>query len=329
MFGVLGVMSSMLKRFFCFSKINLLLLAVSVLGFLGLFSPKAQAASLYDPLYEAPLWTCNGTLPSCCDIAQVPQLIIEMFTGTGLYTGQQDLQLYYYSQTLAPEIIHATMQMADDVRNAVLFQVGAIGAMLDGQTFNQALLVLQKQTTDTLKTQTVSDQICRFGTLSRSLSGSEDKANNVRLGLTDEMLQREMMQNNMNSGSAKGVGRETGRNADKDGRIHQWKTVYCDPADSAGALADTSWCAATSDARRNKDINLFQTLYGPQTLDIDFTGSQTSVSTADEQDLFALSSNLFSHDLMTNIGPSDFAGLSTADDAVVSNKMARLMDFRA
>lgn len=291
------------------------------------YSEDSRAASIYDPAYTAPGYSCRGTRPACCSRARIPDLIHEMFSGTGLYTGQNDLQQYYYINTLWPLIERGLQQTADEMRNAVMFYVGAVGAMIDGQNMNQALLALQKQTTNSLQTETVSDQICRFGTMSRSLANSEDKALAVQLGLSAEIQNRQLMTKNMNAGIA-GPNREIGRSADKLTRFEQFKTKFCDATDSDAGLRDV--CTTASDVQHNRDIDMARTLDIPLTLDIDFSGlSAAAKPTIDEQNVFALSSNLYANNLGVNIGKSDFQIMASEGSTASDSRVEKLLDFRS
>ncbi len=302
------------------------LLALSAAVFFGA-SPSAQAsgASVFEiPPYKSTVYDC--TSGGCCT-QPMDSLVQQMFRGMGLYTGQQDMQQYYYMSTLKPSMKDAYKSMSDELRNATLFPIAVIGSFFDGQTFEQTLLSLQKQSAETLETQTISDQICRFGTLSRSLAKSEDKARLVQLSLAAAMMNRQTLHENMNAAFEEGTGRTMGRGADKAGRIALVKTVFCDPKDAGGGTK--SWCQSTSEADRNRDIDTFRSFYAPQTLDIDFSQELELKETADERNLFALASNLFAHDLPANLVKSDLDALNGADPQAAKEKIDRLMEFRS
>jgi len=285
-------------------------------------SPIPARAGVYDPAYANVLYNCNsGT--GCCLPSLLPNLIHEMFTGTGLYTGQKDLQLYYYTNTLWPKIEEALKQSADDIRNAVAYTLAATGALIDGQVFEQTLVSLQKQTTDSMVSQTVSDQICRFGTLSRSLANSEDRARVTQIGLSTGMIDRQLMKKNMNSGNESGAGRTLGRTADKVGRFKEFSTMFCDATDSDAGLGV---CTTSSDKQHNRDIDYTRTLMNPLTLDIDFA---TAAATADEKNIFALSSNLYAHNLALNLGPSDLQAIRSEGGDSADSRIEKLFDFRS
>lgn len=281
------------------------------------FSNKANAFSGYsNPLYQR----CRGTpAPGCCSPGGPPAIAAQLFT---------DMAASYYTNTLWPNIEGALKKFADESRKSILFSSSAKGAMIDAQIFNQTLTSLATQTTKTLVTQTPSNQICRFGTVSKSLAQSEDKSRLVQLGLAKQMMQRQLMAKNMSSGFDDGVGSNLGRTSDKIARFDLYKRVFCDPKDSNATLGD-GWCTASTDDRRNKDIEIVRSLYSPLTIKIDFSPAEIGNVTPDEQNIFALANNLFAHDLPVNMDQPNFEVMSrdTSDEAV--KKKEQFMDYRS
>ncbi|MCB1556917.1 MAG: hypothetical protein KDJ15_06345, partial [Alphaproteobacteria bacterium] len=89
---------------------------------------------------------------------------------------------------------------------------------------------------------------------------------------------------------------------DIDDRLIQFRKRYCDPNDNAGLLEKV--CAEDIDsATMNKDIDFGRTIGTPWTLALDFSDSE---KTGDEQDVLALSSNLFGHSVFENIPDAYF-----------------------
>jgi hypothetical protein len=235
---------------------------------------------------------------------------------------------YYYTNTLWPKIEEALKKIADEFRRVVLYSMAAKGAMIDAQTLNQTLVSLATQTTNTLVTQTPSNQICRFGTLSTSLAQSDDKARVVQLGLAKQMMQRELMTKDMGSANEKGSGNKLGRTSDKITRFELYKKSFCDPKDSNATLGE-GWCTASTDDRRNKDIEITRSLYSPLTLKLNFSPSEVGNMTPDEQNIFALANNLFAHDLPVNMEKADFEKMTSDSGDEAQNKIEQLMAYRS
>lgn len=321
-----GAVFSVLRKSANFIGIRPWLLAMAVVCCLACPRQSNANPPIYDPIYTAPGWNCNGTEPACCNVALIPALLHEMFAGVGLYTGRDDLQQHYYIRTLWAMMRIVFLRMTDEFRNVVLFSTSSIGAMMDAQNLNQTLLSLQKQTTDTLHSESVSEQICRFGTLSRSLALSDERSRVVQEGLATRMQHRQLLKTNMSSGTAATANRELGRAADKIDRWAQFRTTFCDPSDSNAALSDL--CSADSDEQQNRDIDVARSLTKPLTLNIDFIDN-AAPATEDEQNIFALSSNLYANDLATNLGKSDFNQIKNENSEKADGRIEELFDWRS
>lgn len=276
--------------------------------------------------YNLPPYICTTGI-GCCSAASMPSLVHSMFSGQGY---SPDLQQSYYVNTLWPKIQEALKQAADEARNAIYFTLGPRGAFVDAQTFSQTLTSLQKQNSQSIVTQTASDQICRFGTLSRSLAQSDDKARVVQLGLANEMLQREVMRTGMASAYESGVGSKLGRSSDQAARNALYQKYFCDPKNSKGAVGQGGGCATPDDTRQNRDIDTTRTLFNPVTLNLDFSSDGSlGTKTIDEENLIAMASNLFAHDLPMNMGKSDFDAIVKDDGKESDSRKEKLMEYRS
>ncbi len=287
------------------------------LGIVTLSPSCVMAADYSNPPFTNPRYDCSTGVGCCRNV----QALVHNEIKT-------NLEQAYYVRTLWPMIELALKRLADDFRNVNLLMTSTMGAMLDGQTFNQTLLSLQKQSVDSLAAQTASDQICRFGTLARSLSKSEDKTKLVQLGLTTQMMNRQLMRANMNSAQEKTVGSDMGRSSDKAGRFVQLEKTFCDPEDSNGTLGE-SWCLSSVDTRRNRDIDVTRSLYNPVTLQMDFSETDGEKPTPDEQNIFALSNNLYAHDLPVNMARADFEAIGQSGGTSADGKIEKILDYRA
>lgn len=289
-------------------------------SFGGAISAKAGTFTAYN----LPPFICS-TGVGCCGAATMPSLVHSMFSGTGMYAGQNDLQIYYYTKSLWPKIRDALRSLADETRNVALFTVGPRGAFIDAQVFNQTQTSLGKQNSQSIISETASEQICRFGTLSRSLAQSDDRSRIVQVGLATQLLQREVMREGLASAFEKGVDVKLGRASDKVARFAQYETIFCDPKLSNGAAK----CQATSDTRQNRDIDASRSLYNPLTLNLDFSTTGLDTKTTDEENLMALASNLFAHDLPVSMGKADFNAILKDDGKASDSRKEKLMEYRS
>ncbi len=172
-------------------------------------------------------------------------------------------------------------KIADEARNAIANHVAALGAMMDGRNLMNALRTLQVSTVETMNNYAPSDTICRFGTLSRSLAGSEAVGDKNRLAFSKAMTDRNNQQQNGVYGEPL---------AGVNDMLQDFKGKYCEPVDNNGFLK--SYCAAaaaTSDLIYNRDVDFTRQFDVPLTLDADFTGT---APTNDQQNLLALFDNL-------------------------------------
>lgn len=108
--------------------------------------------------------------------------------------------------------------------------------------------------------------------------------------------------------------------SDMRSRLRQFILKFCDPKDNRGNLNLLCMKTENNKALFNRDINYTATIDSPMTLDVDLTNTGSNL-TDDEQALFALSANLFAHDLplqrteavfMTNDQKPNMAGAAGA-----------------
>lgn len=180
-------------------------------------------------------------------------------------------------------------KMTDDIRNAVTFEIGAFGSFLDAQNQMAAQRTLQEFEANTMKNYAVSDKVCEFGTLSRSLARSESKAKANQLVLAERSLVRQMRQH--------GTVAMNGPQEDRSERFRQFRTSFCDPADFNSAMG-TLCEGTTPDTRRNIDINYARAVDTKRSLDIDFTDGQ---ETDDEKNIMALAQNLYANQIFNPV----------------------------
>ncbi|HNQ91319.1 MAG TPA: hypothetical protein PKI93_00135 [Alphaproteobacteria bacterium] len=266
--------------------------------------------------------------PACNCCILVGQIMHEIFWGTGIWTGDDFQNDFYMDEMYTKKFLPTFQQMADQMRDAVITNAMMVGAFLDGQAENFALASVQKLNAKAIKDYQVSDQICRFGTVSRSLALSDDKTRTVKLALMEQVQNRQLMKNNMASGVAAGKGATIGRSADKKARWDQFKKKFCDKNDIGGTLsnpASPEKCAAASDVQQNRDIDMTRTLDAPANLELDFPTNAANLSN-DEENVIALGNNLYAHNLAMNLSASDFNAMALkANDG----QTRKLLDFRS
>lgn len=280
--------------------------------------------------YSNPVYACT-TGVGCCLPTAPPIIVREMIKGVGLYTSPKDnLEQKYYWNSLRPKFEDALKSLTNEMRNGGIFESVIKGAFLDAQTFNQALVTLEKQTTETLLNETPSEQICRFGSLSKSLAGAEEKAKVTQLSLSKNMLDREMMRSGTAASSEKDKGQAIGRASDKLSRYQKFKSTFCQQQDFSGELKSPA-CVATDDTQQNRDIDIVKTLQAPLTLNIDFSSpTALSVATKDEENIIALGENFYAHNLPLSFDKGDFKNLAhDLGDKDSEKFLKKITDYRS
>ncbi|MFA7277130.1 MAG: hypothetical protein WC043_10060 [Pseudobdellovibrionaceae bacterium] len=270
-----------------------------------------------------PDWHSTG---GCCLATGAAMIFTEMVKGLNLWAADPDLENEYYIDIVYDQYLYPALQKSSDaLRSAIVMNGVLYAALIDGQNVMQTLTALQDENANTLKEYNPGTQLCRFGTLSRSLASSQSNAEVTQLALATKAQHRQLLREQMASGNAVGPGTTLGRSADKLKRAEQYRTKFCDKGDSNTAQNSATSCNTTSDVQSNRDIDVTRTLDAPLTLDISFAGAPGTL-TNDEENILALDSNLYAHDLATNIGKSD---LNMARDGNADEITRKLIDFRA
>ncbi len=188
-----------------------------------------------------------------------------------------------------------------DVTAAIMLAAQMIGGFMDGQNQLAAQLTLQEMNAQAVKSYQPSEAVCQFGSLTGSLTASESKARNNLLVLSERSQTRQL--GKMNSAGAKSS------QDDRVARLNQFKTRYCDVQDNDSGMRKL--CDAGGNSRQhNLDIDFVRTVDTKPTLNIDFTDA---TMTDDEQDVIALGSNLYSHDVFRRFSPDELKDTNTKD----------------
>lgn len=264
--------------------LSLLLAAVMVL-------PSKQAKAYCTCCYCYCIYTC-------CDIVSTNQYITDAFND---YRQDFIMDSFYKNQFQDKGL----KPMSDSLRQAVSSMGLMIGAFLDGYSENAALARVQKLNADTMKDYHVSEQICRVGTLSRSLAATESKLNAQQTVMSARALARNSGRKNSSASS--------GRGRDNYERMFSFVDYYCDNMDNnkgLGAICRPLGNAKeTRDVEYNRDIDFTKAVEEKATLNIDFTDN---VLTRDENTVLNLSNFLYGHtqesSRMSSNSISEFSG---------------------
>lgn len=197
-------------------------------------------------------------------------------------------ELWLVTDYFYDHILPAMMMLTEQLSAVALQQMEILGTFLDAKHQLETQRIFQQMAARAHKDYHPSEGLCTIGTISRSLAAADRNADLTALALAKRSLDRQL--GNVNSNASEGP------KEDLEGRIEQFRLRYCDPNDNNSVMGTV--CPGSTPARRNKDINFARTLGAPLTLNINFSDN---VSTPDEEDILALSSNLYGHDVFTHL----------------------------
>lgn len=197
------------------------------------------------------------------------------------------------------QVLAALMLMTQQMTAVAMHQVFIFGTFMDAKHQLETQRLFQELQVQAHKDYHPSEDFCWFGTAARGLSASEQRGrfNAVALG----EIQQARHLGNINMAGAKTA------DDDKFVRWNAFTENYCNPDDNnRTATADTGLVLACPTAigntkRVNIDIDYTRAIDEPRTLDINFTdGSATSAQSRwDEDDIVALSKNLYGNDVLS------------------------------
>ncbi len=213
-----------------------------------------------------------------------------------------------FKKHFLPAMADMTTQMS-----AVAMQyTQIIGGFLDAQNQMDTQRLFRKLQYAAHKDYRPSDDFCWFGTNVRSLVATENKGKFNSLALSRDAITRQL--GTVNTAGAKS------HDGDYKSRWAQFVDTYCDPGDNnyqnagggltlacdhdgPGGLSDVG---ANNHNRVNRDIDYTRLIDNPRTIEVNFinntlnsTNSAITIQTGDEEDIIALSRNLYGHKVLS------------------------------
>lgn len=232
------------------------------------------------PIPNTP-WTCAGAgIVGTGRLGQHQQFLLEeLFLGCSGAGG----------------ILPALMMMTEQFVSIMMEQVFIIGTFFDAQNQLETQLLFQDLMAQAHKDYHPSTGMCVIGTNMRSMGAASFNADLSGYILSQHAMKRQLGSTNTNAGE--------GQKEDRDGRLEQVETRFCDRHDNnrttsistgLGMICEGAAFAPTEFA--NSDIDYSRTVDIPSTLEMDFADGDMT-DDRDENDVMALASNLFSHDV--------------------------------
>lgn len=213
-------------------------------------------------------------------------------------------------------ILPAMMLLTEQLTSVGIQQVQIIGSFLDAKHQLETQRLFQQLTARAHKDYHLSEGLCEIGTNVRSLLPSQRRADLTQTAFSQRVMSRALL-----SGETTTIG---GAITDKRSRLDQFIKKYCNKADNGKGL-DELCAAGTPDKKRiNKDVDYTRTLETPLTLDVDLLTATTA--SEDAEDIFALTSNLFAHEVSPFIKKEL---LASSDGKINRDAGHRYLDVRA
>lgn len=212
-------------------------------------------------------------------------------------------------------ILPAMQLMAEQLTAVMLQQVQILGALFDAKQQLETQRSFEKLAAEANRDYQVSNGLCEFGTAVRSLASSARRAEFNATALSQRSMDR-------NLGNA-GVSAQRGREFDRETRLQQFRTTYCDPKDDVGLLKDLCPNPGPPE-RHNRDVNYAAVVDYPLTLKANFTDTDLK---RDEQDVFALASNLYGDEVFIRPPPASLE--LKPGDQELPEMIQNYMDARA
>lgn len=261
------------------------------------------------------LSTYTPTLSCCGQVASnVPRHYFNV--RTHLYNEFIQHRTWFVGNFWLENILPALMLMAEQLTATGVLQVEMFGTLLDAKHQLETQRLFQELTARAHKDYQPSEGMCQIGTATKSLAASERLANLAQSSLTQRLIQRQTL-----SGANLAV---EGNDSDFRSRRDKFIATYCSPHDNANNLGTLCPSVPTS-PRQNIDIDYTRNVESRLTLDVNFTGNNAT-PTADEEDIFALSSNLFAHNIVPRISPTN---LGDGQGRIRQGNVEKLMNLRA
>lgn len=187
-------------------------------------------------------------------------------------------------------ILPAMMMMTSQLSTVAIQQVQMVGTMFDAKHQLETQRLFQRLMAEAHKDYQPSEGMCEIGTLTRSLAASSRKSDLGHIAFANRVIDRQL-RNGDTLSSAK-------ENSDLYSRIDMFVKNHCNKHDNSNGLNHLCANGGNNKDRMGKDVDFTRTVESELTLDIDFTDEGLTSPQPDAEDLFALTANLFGHEIL-------------------------------
>lgn len=180
---------------------------------------------------------------------------------------------------IAPNWVCGLSEMTKQMVTGGYANVASVGGFFDAQNHVQSQTALNVMKAEAANSYSPDTQICRFGTLGKSLANSEAMADLTLRTLNHHALKRDLVMSHSSSSAEQLTSRK-----------NEYRSVYCDINQNAMKYCDPDGTRMTLTHRTDRDIDYVKLIDTKQTLDIDFSNI---TGTQDEEDLLAMMYHLY------------------------------------
>lgn len=201
-------------------------------------------------------------------------------------------------------ILPAMMLMTEQLSAVAMQQMQIIGTFFDAKLQMEAQQLFQVEQAKIRKAYQPSQGLCEFGTSVKSLVASDRRSEINAIALSQRAQDRDL--GNAYSSAY------SGPVVDKKSRLAQFKLKFCDTNNNNNGLESLCEDHSRVAERLNKDIDFVRTMDDPWTINLNFIDTKL---TNNEEEILALSSNLYGHQL---IDPPPSVKLANSGDGLTA-----------
>ena len=259
---------------------------------------------------------CGANCPSCSDC--IPRIFENHRSIRDHTTSEfEKHRIWIINDFFLENILPALKLMTVQLTATGIQQVQIIGGFFDAKHQLETQRLFQTLTAQAHKDYHPSEGMCVIGTNTRSLAASERKANLTQIAFATRMMDRQLL-------SADGISTQ-GKSSDRKSRVKTFIEKFCNKNDGVGEYKKLCEGSTPDPAQINMDVNYTAAVDNKLTLEIDFTKDDTAGRTKDEENIFALSANLFGNEVLADISDTILATESHEPLAMAD----RYLDLRA
>ncbi len=234
-------------------------------------------------IFGAAICNCLLVLPY---VQQLHEITEDYFFNEATPAADSELeltQLWMVETWFLENWLPMLMTMTEQLNVAMEMQTNMIGQFLDAKHQLETQRLFQELQAQAHKDYHPSEGMCTIGTNVRSLASSERYADLSTTAIANHTMQRQLLSGEKSTKESSG--------SDAQSRLTHYRNLHCNVADNNNGLEFL--CQADQPARQNKDVDFTRTMETVLTLDMDFTAEGAGPPTPDEEDVFALASNLY------------------------------------